>query len=228
MDISHERNTKQKILDAALDLFSQKGFNAVSLEEIAQTVGIKAPSLYKHYKSKKDIFSACLSGLKDHYDESHLLMQEDDFDFTSVEAYVQKLQHQMEFILNDPMSQRFTRLCTMELGKNDELTNMMETLYFYDSYFYCKRMVQNLVDRKILRNEDVRIMTIQLASPITAYVSLCRMNPSHFERAKSDVGKHIRSFFELYRYRADQATQPEDSLEEFFETKTAEKTVQSN
>ena len=47
--------TKQKILNEALTLFSERGYNAVYVGDIAAAVGIKAPSLYKHYKSKKDI-----------------------------------------------------------------------------------------------------------------------------------------------------------------------------
>ena len=51
-------DTKQKILLESLRLFSQRGYDAVGVEQIAAAVGIKAPSLYKHYKSKKDIFDA--------------------------------------------------------------------------------------------------------------------------------------------------------------------------
>ena len=53
-------NTKQKILAEALSLFSEKGYSAVYVGEIAEAVGIKAPSLYKHYKSKQDIFNSCV------------------------------------------------------------------------------------------------------------------------------------------------------------------------
>ena len=49
-------HTKQRILLEALRLFSRKGYDAVSVEQIADAVGVKAPSLYKHYKSKQDIF----------------------------------------------------------------------------------------------------------------------------------------------------------------------------
>ena len=51
-------NTRDRILLEALRLFSQRGYDAVSVEQIAAAVGIKAPSLYKHYKSKRDIFDA--------------------------------------------------------------------------------------------------------------------------------------------------------------------------
>ena len=49
-------DTKKKILDVALTLFSEKGYGNVYVSHIAEGVGIKAPSLYKHYKSKRDIF----------------------------------------------------------------------------------------------------------------------------------------------------------------------------
>ena len=55
---SKKEDTKQRILDEALWLFSQSGYDAVSVERIASAVGIKAPSLYKHFKSKQEIFDA--------------------------------------------------------------------------------------------------------------------------------------------------------------------------
>ncbi len=48
-------NTKEKIFDVALDLFSKKGYDSVSLREIAEEVGIKKSSIYSHYPSKEAI-----------------------------------------------------------------------------------------------------------------------------------------------------------------------------
>ncbi len=44
-----QEDTKQKILDKALELFSEYGYDSVSVGQIAQAVGIKAPSLYNHF-----------------------------------------------------------------------------------------------------------------------------------------------------------------------------------
>lgn len=57
--------TKQRILTEALKLFSQNGYEAVSVEQIANAVGIKAPSLYKHYKGKRDIFDHILERMNE-------------------------------------------------------------------------------------------------------------------------------------------------------------------
>ncbi|MBP5261540.1 MAG: TetR/AcrR family transcriptional regulator [Clostridiales bacterium] len=54
-------DTKQKILDEALTLFSEKGYANVYVGDIADRVGIKAPSLYKHYKNKRAIFEAIIA-----------------------------------------------------------------------------------------------------------------------------------------------------------------------
>ena len=51
-------DTKQRILEKSLELFSTKGYDAVSVGEIAKAVGIKAPSLYNHFPSKQAIFDA--------------------------------------------------------------------------------------------------------------------------------------------------------------------------
>ncbi len=53
-----DRTTKDKILYAAISLFSQKGYDGVSVRDIAKEVGIKASSLYKHYDNKEAILES--------------------------------------------------------------------------------------------------------------------------------------------------------------------------
>jgi len=60
-------DTKQHILEKSLELFSTKGYDAVSVGEIAKAVGIKAPSLYNHFPSKQAIFDAILETTSAHY-----------------------------------------------------------------------------------------------------------------------------------------------------------------
>ena len=51
-------DTKRRIIDKALELFSTRGYDSVSVGEIAKAVGIKAPSLYNHFSGKQAIFDA--------------------------------------------------------------------------------------------------------------------------------------------------------------------------
>ena len=55
--MKNQISTKERILDAALILFSEKGYDGVGMDLIAETVGLKGPSLYRHYKGKEDILN---------------------------------------------------------------------------------------------------------------------------------------------------------------------------
>ena len=59
--------TKDKIFDTALDLFSKKGYDSVSVRTIASEVGIKETSIYNHYSSKKDILMSILNYFEEYF-----------------------------------------------------------------------------------------------------------------------------------------------------------------
>ena len=48
--------TKERILDVSLELFSQRGYSAVSIRDICKGVGIKESSVYYHFENKQNIF----------------------------------------------------------------------------------------------------------------------------------------------------------------------------
>lgn len=54
-------NTKEKIFDVSIDLFSEHGYDGVSIRRIARAVGIKESSIYNHFKSKESILDEILN-----------------------------------------------------------------------------------------------------------------------------------------------------------------------
>ncbi|WP_066049088.1 TetR/AcrR family transcriptional regulator [Robertmurraya korlensis] len=62
--MNETKSTKEKILDVATELFSQKGFSGVSIREITKEVGIKESSLYNHFKNKDEILETILSNFR--------------------------------------------------------------------------------------------------------------------------------------------------------------------
>ena len=56
-------STSDRILDAAEDLFAEKGYSATSLGDVADRVGIRSPSLYNHFKNKEALYQAVLERL---------------------------------------------------------------------------------------------------------------------------------------------------------------------
>ena len=58
-----QKPTPERILDAAEDLFAEKGYSATSLGDVADRVGIRSPSLYNHFRNKEALYSAVLERL---------------------------------------------------------------------------------------------------------------------------------------------------------------------
>ncbi len=54
-------STREKILEVSLELFSQRGYSAVSIRDICKCVGIKESSVYYHFESKQNIFDELLN-----------------------------------------------------------------------------------------------------------------------------------------------------------------------
>jgi AcrR family transcriptional regulator len=61
--------TRKRILDAALALFAEKGYEATSMREIAEQLGITKPALYYHFDSKEDIVRSLLADIEAKVDE---------------------------------------------------------------------------------------------------------------------------------------------------------------
>lgn len=136
-------STKERILQEAITLFSIKGYDAVSVGQIAEAVGIKAPSLYKHYKSKQDIFQAILDEMQKRYKEQTTALQINGSDektdaevFSSVsEEQLVKMGMQLFlYFLHDEYVSKFRRMLTIEQFHSEELSDLFNKQYVEDPY----------------------------------------------------------------------------------------------
>ena len=84
-------NTKEKIFNISIDLFSKKGYDSVSLREIADGVGIKKSSIYSHYPSKEAILMDILEYFERQFEYNQLFDNPDNM-----------LSNDNEILLKDP------------------------------------------------------------------------------------------------------------------------------
>ena len=71
--------SKQKILEEALRLFSTNGYEATSIRQITDTVGIRKASLYSHFQSKREILDTLIADLTKFYEEKLLFGKTDEY-----------------------------------------------------------------------------------------------------------------------------------------------------
>ena len=108
-------STKEKILDAALTLFAENGYDGTSVEQIANIVGIKAPSLYKHYKGKEDILNALIDSAEARYEE--MFGSENNIGKVpqSWEEFIKVTMERISFTMRDPIMRKIKMLLAVEL-----------------------------------------------------------------------------------------------------------------
>ena len=112
--------TKQGILDAALELFSVQGYEATSISQLAEAVGIRKASLYSHFENKQAILDALIQTTIGEY-EKHSIFANADWDdptFTkdkehmTAEMAAQMFLGQIRYILHDPKISRARKMLT--------------------------------------------------------------------------------------------------------------------
>ena len=200
-------NTKKRILDEALTLFSEKGYANVFVAEIADAVGIKAPSLYKHYKSKQDIFNAILDEMKNNYDKQAAMLNMNGnnavadaevFSAVSEDGLVEMGMSLFRFFLHDGYTQKFRKMLTIEQFHNPQLAELFTKQYIDDSLKYQSAMFEILCKNNILKGENPEIMALQFHAPIFMLLTMCDREPEREEELTMLLEKHIRQFVRLY------------------------------
>lgn len=201
-------NTREKILKEALRLFAEKGYSDVFVGEIASAVGIKAPSLYKHFKSKQEIFDAIINMLKESYNAqanalsingSDNRADADIYSSVSEEMLVEMTKNLFLYFLHDENVRLFRRLLTLEQYKNTELAKLYSKQYADDVIEYQSGLFSIMIDRGIFRCRNAKIMALQFYSPIYLLLTLCDIEPKREQEALEALNAHIKQFNELYR-----------------------------
>ena len=197
-------NTKQEILEAALELFSVQGFEATSISQIASAVGIRKASLYSHFENKQSILDELVKEVLEQYaahsifaktgwrkDSDNLPMTPDDS--------VQMIKGQIRYILHDPHISRARKMLVIEQFQNPELAKLQTKQNYSDVLEYFTGFIGQLIRQGVLAEDDPEIMAAQFCLPISVWINLCDREPDREQEILELVEKHIRQFFRRYQ-----------------------------
>ena len=200
-------NTKQEILEASLDLFSVQGFEATSISQIANAVGIRKASLYSHFENKQAILDAIVKDVLDQYAEHSIFAKTDWEKYEDAkekpaltpDAAAQMILGQIRYILHDPHVSKARKMLVMEQFQNPELAKLQTKQNYSDVMRYFTGLVQYMIRHGILAGEDPEIMAAQLCLPISTWINLCDREPDREPEVMELVSRHIRQFFRVYQ-----------------------------
>lgn len=198
-------NTRQRILDAALEQFSVQGYEATSISQLAEAVGIRKASLYSHFGSKQEILDSLIQVVLERYQEKSIFARADwdDPEFTkdkkdmTPQAVAQILIGHVLYILHDPQISRARRMLTVEQFRNTQMAQLQTKLNYTDVMHYFTGLVRFLILNGRLKGVDSEVLASQLCLPVSVWINLCDREPERESSVMQLIERHVLHFFSV-------------------------------
>ena len=201
-----QEDTKQRILNKALELFAAKGYDSVSVGEIAGAVGIKAPSLYNHFSGKQAIFDAIVESTAAQYEadtgkiDIHVENAARDvlvFAEITAEGLFEKVRQIFEYSLHNQRIRRFRRMMTMEQFRSPELAALYSERYVDRVLAYHAGIFRALMASGEIRPQDPDTLAMMYTAPVLTLIAVCDRQPEREGECLEKLRKHVTLFFQM-------------------------------
>ena len=145
-------NRKEEILIVALHLFARDGYEAVSVSQIAGELGMTKGALYRHYKSKRDIFDCIVQRMEQQDGEQateYDMPQEDKekmpekYEAVSFDDFVEYSKSMFEYWTEDDFASSFRKMLTIEQFRSEEMQKLYQQYLVAGPASYVKDLFES-------------------------------------------------------------------------------------
>ena len=190
--------TKERILDAALEMFSQNGYAGTNIRELSASLGLVKSGVYKHYESKEAIWNALLDQMIAYYEEhfgsvDHLPSVPD-----SLEELVQMTIQMVNFTVHDKKIIMTRKVLTLEQFRDIRARELATKHFLTGLTDMFTRIFSNMMDKGLLKKDDPRMLAFAYTAPISALIHLCDREPEKTEDAMKQAEAFSRHFISIY------------------------------
>ena len=191
-------STKEKILDAALTLFAQNGYDGTSVEQIASIVGIKAPSLYKHYKGKEDILNALIDSVEVRYEE--MFGSENNIGKIPKdrEEFIKVTMERISFTMRDPIIRKIRMLLVQEQFRDERISEVTTRHQLDGIQRMFAKIIKGMMDVGLVKKDDQELLAAELTAPAVLQIARSDRQPQCEEECMEYIEKHLRHFCKVY------------------------------
>lgn len=156
----NEKTTKEKIFDAALDLFSEKGFDEVSVRELTRNVGIRESSLYNHFKSKDEILDTIFERFKSDLERSSDSEANIDelISSSTPEEVLNTIAERLVEQIRQPQAQKILRIITIELYHNKKIRDFFSQELIDKREAAFETIFRKMIERGVIKPLDPKTL----------------------------------------------------------------------
>ena len=191
--------SKEKILDKALTLFAENGYDRTTVDQIAQYVGIKAPSLYKYFAKKEDILNALIDAAENRYAENFGSYQQTSPSTESCEAFARNGFEMIRFIISDPLIRKMRIFLMQEQFRNKRLATITSQYQIDGIQFMTQKIIEGMMQNKLFVKGDAAIIALQFIAPVTLLIAKADRLPDSKKECLKLIKKHIKHFVNTYK-----------------------------
>ncbi len=190
--------TKERILAAALEMFSKNGYAGTNIRELSASLGLVKSGVYKHYESKEAIWNALLDQMiayyADHFGSSEHLPPVPD----SLEEFVQMTMQMVNFTVHDEKIIMTRKVLTLEQFRDDRARELATKHFLTGLTDMFTHVFSGMMEKGLLRKDDPAMLAFAYTTPISALIRLCDREPEKTEDAIAQIEAFSRHFIAAY------------------------------
>ena len=146
-------NRKEEILIVALHLFARDGYEAVSVSQIAGELDMTKGALYRHYKSKRDIFDCIVQRMEqqdgeqareNEVPEESIEKTPEEYQNVSLDDFVEYSKSMFEYWTVNDFASSFRKMLTIEQFRSEEMQNLYQQYLVSGPTEYVKDLFDNM------------------------------------------------------------------------------------
>lgn len=192
------KDTKERILATALEMFSQKGYAGTNIRELSESLGLVKSAMYRHFESKEEIWNTLLDELIAYYEArfgstEHLPPVPD-----SLEELETMTMRMVRFTVHDETVVKTRKMLTIEQFR-DERARELATKYFLTGLKdMFTPLIAGMMDKGLLHRDDPAMLAFAYTAPISALIHLCDREPEKNDEALTQIEAFIQHFIKGY------------------------------
>jgi len=191
-------DTKERILEAALEMFSQNGYAGTNIRELSASLGLVKSGIYKHYESKEAIWNALLDQMiayyADHFGSADHLPPVPD----SLEELTRLTMHMVNITVHDEKIIMTRKLLTLEQYRDVRARELATKHFLTGLTEIFARIFAGMMDKGLIRRDDPAMLAFAYTTPISALIHLCDREPEKTEDATAQIEAFSRHFIATY------------------------------
>ena len=191
-------DTKERILAAALEMFSKNGYAGTNIRELTASLGLVKSGVYKHFESKEAIWNAVLDQMIAYYGEHFGSAENLPPVPDSLEELVQMTMRMVNYTVHDEKIVMTRKVLTIEQFR-DERARELATKHFLtgftDMFTY---IFSGMMEKGLLRRDDPGMIAFAYTAPISALIHLCDREPEKTDEAIAKIEAFSRHFVKIY------------------------------